>query len=222
MTIKKYYENNKKTKQYIIMIDQRITISNALINMFKSYANDWDFLTFRTVREAINQTYITDRNILFILNIGGIKSSENMLEEHMINIRDVFPNAPIIILADNEKLLKPSLFSYLKLNGFITTNNSPALLTACIHLVILGGFYIPKTLVLNSISTKFKTSNNKKIIANFTPRQRQVALLLYQGLANKVIAKELSITESTVKTHISIIMKKLGVTNRTQASKCLS
>lgn len=52
----------------------------------------------------------------------------------------------------------------------------------------------------------------------FTPRQRMVAEALRHGKANKVIARDLSICENTVKVHIQVIMKKLGVRNRTEAA----
>lgn len=205
------------------MIDQRIAISNALIDTFKTHTRNWDFLSFKSVPEAIEKTDNIDKDTLFLLNIGGIESSETTLENHIVNIRHIFSNVPIIILADNEKLLKLSLFSYLKLNGFITTNTSTELLTACIQVVILGGVYIPKKLILTSsyIETQIASIEDEKIIDEFTPRQKEVAILLYNGLSNKVIACELDISESTVKAHITNIMKKLGVTNRTQAVRRL-
>lgn len=214
---------NAKKKISIIMIDQRIAISNALIDTFKTHTRNWDFLSFKSVPEAIEKTDNIDKDTLFLLNIGGIESSETTLENHIVNIRHIFSNVPIIILADNEKLLKLSLFSYLKLNGFITTNTSTELLTACIQVVILGGVYIPKKLILTSsyIETQIASIEDEKIIDEFTPRQKEVAILLYNGLSNKVIACELDISESTVKAHITNIMKKLGVTNRTQAVRRL-
>ena len=51
-----------------------------------------------------------------------------------------------------------------------------------------------------------------------TPREREVLTLIARGLANKVIARELSISEKTVKAHVSSILGKLGVTDRTQAA----
>ena len=50
-----------------------------------------------------------------------------------------------------------------------------------------------------------------------TPRQATVLSLLQQGKANKIIAYELGMSESTVKVHIRNIMRKIGATNRTQA-----
>ena len=52
----------------------------------------------------------------------------------------------------------------------------------------------------------------------FTPRQAAVAHALRRGKANKIIAYELNMCESTVKIHIRNILKKLKATNRTEAA----
>ena len=51
-----------------------------------------------------------------------------------------------------------------------------------------------------------------------TPREREVLALIGRGMANKVIARELGLAEKTVKTHVSSILAKLGVADRTQAA----
>ncbi len=51
-----------------------------------------------------------------------------------------------------------------------------------------------------------------------TPREREVLALVTRGLANKAIARELGVSEKTVKTHVSNILGKLGVADRTQAA----
>jgi two-component system, NarL family, response regulator LiaR len=51
-----------------------------------------------------------------------------------------------------------------------------------------------------------------------TPREREVLRLVVEGFANKQIARRLQITEKTVKTHVSNILQKLGVEDRTQAA----
>lgn len=54
--------------------------------------------------------------------------------------------------------------------------------------------------------------------AALTPRESDVLALLTRGLANKQIARQLSIGEKTVKTHVSNVLAKLGVSSRTQAA----
>ena len=57
-------------------------------------------------------------------------------------------------------------------------------------------------------------------LASLTPQQIRVLMMLSQGLLNKQIAYELSVSEATVKAHVSAILQKLGVESRTQAVIC--
>ena len=218
-------------KPTVVMIDKRIAISGALIDMFKGHMEDWNFLAFSNVPEAIDKTYsLNVVQKLFLLNVGGIELSEGSLEECVNSLRQEFPDVPIIIFADNEELLNLTLFSYLKLNGFMTTSVAPEVLAAVMKLVIVGGVYIPEKLVLKVSYDKEKLpvtyADSKDVqvaeLKSFTPRQQDVLELLHYGLSNKVIADRLNICESTVKVHMTSIMKKLKVTNRTQAAYFIS
>jgi two-component system, NarL family, response regulator LiaR len=53
---------------------------------------------------------------------------------------------------------------------------------------------------------------------DLTPREREVLALIVRGMANKRIARELGVSEKTVKTHVGHVLAKLGVTDRTQAA----
>ena len=54
-------------------------------------------------------------------------------------------------------------------------------------------------------------------MAQLTPQQFKVLMMMSQGLLNKQIAYELGVSEATIKAHVTAIMTKLGVSNRTQA-----
>jgi DNA-binding NarL/FixJ family response regulator len=54
--------------------------------------------------------------------------------------------------------------------------------------------------------------------AELTPREREVLLMVGQGLPNKLIARRLEISEKTVKAHLTRIFERIGVTDRTQAA----
>ena len=54
-------------------------------------------------------------------------------------------------------------------------------------------------------------------IASLTPAQLKILLSLKRGLINKQIANEMGITEATIKAHMTLLFRKMGVSNRTQA-----
>lgn len=77
-----------------------------------------------------------------------------------------------------------------------------------------GEFHVPKK--INSL-IKTKKQKTKKDEIKLTPRQCQVLTLIQEkGASNKIIAKTLKISESTVKLHVGHVLKKYGVKNRTQ------
>lgn len=77
-----------------------------------------------------------------------------------------------------------------------------------------GHTYFPKNLLDKSNAQKKKNSSNE---IKLTPRQAQILkLICNRGAPNKTIARMMDISESTVKLHITAILKKFGVRNRTQ------
>lgn len=62
------------------------------------------------------------------------------------------------------------------------------------------------------------TQDEAALLLTLTPRQQEVLRLMCDGLRNKEISERLSMTEKTVKTHVSAILATLGVLNRTQAT----
>jgi len=55
-------------------------------------------------------------------------------------------------------------------------------------------------------------------LESLSPREREVLVMVAEGLPNKVIARKLSISEKTVKAHLTSVFRQIGVTDRTQAA----
>src|SRR5690606_25215554 len=108
----------------------------------------------------------------------------------------------------------------LGVHGFIPSSVDIDVCIEAIGLAIAGGQFVPASSVLAMRGLLGSTCSPRKVSSNssFTARQAAVAEGLRRGKANKAIARELDLCESTVKVHIRNIMKKLGATNRTEVA----
>ena len=82
--------------------------------------------------------------------------------------------------------------------------------------VLKGEVWVPADVDLSE-SPDQETTGIVRRLASLTPQQARVLMMLSEGLLNKQIAYELSVSEATVKAHVSAILTKLGVESRTQA-----
>ncbi len=97
--------------------------------------------------------------------------------------------------------------------GFVPKSSPTPVLVQALRLVLAGGIYVPPALM--RAAARAAAPNPHAL----TERQAAILRRLVDGHSNKVIARELGITEATVKAHVSAIFKALGVSNRTQAAR---
>lgn len=101
--------------------------------------------------------------------------------------------------------------------GYVLKDADSSVLRKAIYSVVSGETYIDYTMVplLNESKAKTPTEQEDEML---TRREVEVLKLLAEGLFNKEIAYKLSISEKTVKNHVSSIFKKIAVSDRTQAA----
>ena len=98
--------------------------------------------------------------------------------------------------------------------GYVLKEALPEELLYALRLVSRGRKYYDPG-IMDEI---MKTSFNNETIEELTPREQEVLIALGEGLCNRDIAKKLFVTEYTVKKHVSQILAKLELTDRTQAA----
>lgn len=127
-------------------------------------------------------------------------------------LKERAPRTPIVIVSavDDPKVMQSTIVS--GASAFIPKSTPGRVLINALKVIAAGGTYLP-TGVLAALR-----GTDGSPVGDLTSRQRRVLELLATGLSNKSIARELDITEITVKAHVSAIFRKLGVTNRMQAS----
>lgn len=96
--------------------------------------------------------------------------------------------------------------------GFIPKTSRPGAMRSALETVLAGGVYLPpEVLGARHDDTGADTA------LGLSPRQLEVLKLLIDGKSNKLICRELDLSESTVKTHLAAIFRRLDVNSRTQA-----
>ena len=124
---------------------------------------------------------------------------------------------PIILLADSDDIAQIISALECGVKGYIPTSVSLDVCVEAISLSIAGGIFVPANSLLAMRSILARQSE-RPAAAFFTDRQLAVAEALRRGKANKIIAYELNMQESTVKVHVRNIMKKVKASNRTEVA----
>ena len=132
-------------------------------------------------------------------------------------LRERVPAARAIVLTsflDDDKLL-PALRAGAA--GYLLKNARPEELTRAVRAAHAGETLIDPVVAARLVET-LSADGGEEPLDRLTPREREVLILVGRGFPNKLIARELGLAEKTVKTHVSHVLAKLGVTDRTQAA----
>ena len=151
--------------------------------------------------------------VLLDLAMPGTKGLDGLLE-----LRTLYPKIPIIVVsALEDPRIVQQVMSY-GAAGFISKSAGRAEIGKAIKDVMDGSVTLPKGY---SPSAREQAVERQSDLAArlqmLTPKQLSVLQMLRQGLLNKQIAHVLQIEETTVKAHVSEILRKLNVASRTQA-----
>lgn len=157
---------------------------------------------------------IKDRPDVILMDLvmdkmDGIEATKNILKE--------WPEAKIIILTsfiDDEKVY-PAMDA--GASGYLLKTSSAKEIAEAIRRTHMGEEIIEEE-VSQKLSNKNKEIKQRILHDDLTNRELEVLLLIAEGLSNQEIADRLFITVKTVKTHVSNILSKLEVSDRTQAT----
>jgi two-component system, NarL family, response regulator LiaR len=133
-------------------------------------------------------------------------------------LRESGTRARVIVLTsfgDDDKL-----FAALRAGaaGYLLKDVQPPELVRAIRSVHDGNSPLSPTIATRIVEEIAQGGGAPAEVDDLTPRERDVLILIARGRSNKMIALELGVAEKTVKTHVSHILGKLGLTDRTQAA----
>ena len=156
--------------------------------------------------------------ILLDLNMPGMHGLNGL-----ITLRNEAPTIPVVIVsAEEDKQVVLQAITY-GACGFITKSSPRAQMTEAIQQILNGNVYLPSDIIRTGKESNTRRSRNEdnpispELLNSLTRRQLLVLERMSKGESNKQIAYNLNIAETTVKAHVSAILRKLGVHNRVQA-----
>jgi DNA-binding NarL/FixJ family response regulator len=149
--------------------------------------------------------------VLLDLSMPGVRGFSGLMY-----LRAQHPDTPVVVVSGNEDRSVMRRCIDFGASGYIPKTTDIEAMRAAIRAVLEGQTWTPPDVDLAAPADK-ETADLVRRLASLTPQQVRVLMMLSEGLLNKQIAYELTVSEATVKAHVSAILQKLGVDSRTQA-----
>lgn len=204
-----------------IIIEKRPLIRDLLLRCL-TWASGFDAVGVATVEESKKFASALEPRLVLVSLMGSPESEGN--QSLMKSVAQIFARTPVVVLSDFEDLQQVLGVLRSGSRGYISTGMSLDVAVEALRLVKAGGQFLPANCVIDGQPL---TANDSDAAAQhatafatgmFTPRQTSVVDALRRGKANKIIAYELNMRESTVKVHVRNIMKRLKAKNRTEVA----
>jgi DNA-binding NarL/FixJ family response regulator len=196
----------------IIVADDHPLFRAALTQAISAQVQDAEVLEAEHLQHLEHQMSIDIDLVLLDLHMPGANGFSGL-----IYLRTHFPSVPVVVVSGNDQASVIHRAMHFGAAGFIPKSSSMADITDAIQVVLNGGQWVPPDLPAANQQMDAQDSQLADQLSSLTPQQFKVMVMLTEGLLNKQIAYELSVSEATIKAHVTAILRKLGVYSRTQA-----
>lgn len=204
----------------ILIADDHPLFREAIISVITNSFPGCDTVETDDLDKAVTLAAAeTDLDLILLdLNMPGMNGLNGLMK-----LRNEAPTIPVVIVsAEQDKQIVLQAITYGAV-GFISKSSPREQMADALRQILSGNVYLPSDIIRSENNHK---SNQRRqndgeipaeILSSLTRRQLLVLERMSAGESNKQIAYQLNIAETTVKAHVSAILRKLGVHNRTQA-----
>lgn len=165
------------------------------------------------------ETHLSDKSdwdlVLLDLNMPGAYGFSGL-----VLLRGQYPQIPVVMVSAQEEAAVVVKSREFGASGFIPKSSTLEQIQDAVQKVLDGEvWWPPQAFEKVDVSAEAKAASEG--LASLTPQQFRVLTMVCEGLLNKQIAYELSVSEATIKAHVTAIFRKLNVRTRTQAALLL-
>ena len=195
-----------------LVVDDHPLFCDALELTLKTAAGCQDIATADTLalgleilaRDGQRDVIVLDLNLPDVTGLDGL-----------IRLKTQAPDTPVIVVSSMTDNAIIAAAMEAGASGFVPKHSPHSEFRAALEAILSGRTYLPENFV--DCPQPSDRANAVTRLASLTAQQARILELICDGKLNKQIAYDLSIAETTVKAHVTAIMRKLGVQSRTQA-----
>jgi len=201
-------------KSTFIVADDHPLFREALIHAIHNCVDDAEIIeadSLDTLQDVVEANPEADL-LLLDLNMPGVSGFSALAY-----IRSNHESLPTVIVSamDDPAVIRRSIQH--GASGFIPKSSAISTLEQGIDAVLDGEVWIPDGIDLQDNRLDSEEAEIAAALGSLTPHQFRVLMMLGEGLLNKQIAYQLGVSEATIKAHVTAVLRKMGVNNRTQA-----
>jgi DNA-binding NarL/FixJ family response regulator len=200
----------------ILLIDDHALFREGLKFLLRSLDGALEIDEASDCAEALRQVAARSYDLVLLdFKMPGLAGFDALAA-----LRDAIPGAPLVVLSgeDNPGVVRSAIERGAM--GFIPKSSTPEVLIQALRLVLARGVYLPPAVLDSARAPALAESGaiaGDRVLPGLTPRQMDVLRCVIQGKSNKIIARELDVSEGTVKAHLSSVLRALDARNRTEA-----
>ncbi len=204
----------------VLIVDDHPLYSDALCTVVRNLTGAKRVEITNTLRDtfALLTKRFVPSIVFFDLNLPDATGASGLISLHQ-----KLSQVPIVVISATSNFDVIKLAENMGAAGYISKNLDREDLERAVGKILSGERYFPEAYVAEAKAVEgvdgerdFEDISQK--LAQLTPQQTKILRMICEGKLNKQIAYELDLAEATVKTHITALMRKLGVQNRTQAA----
>ncbi len=199
----------------VLLVDDHVLFRQSLRSLLGQHQPQWEFIeagslhtALRYLQQRSRHSAVPSAPVDLVLLDLTLKDSRGMFT--LERLRQAHPQQHVLVLTGEED---PELFQSAVAAGAVAALSKSADVSELLSAV---GRVLSEPLLDRSVAG-FGGAPSASQDDSFSGRQADVLRLLLQGKSNKLICRELALSESTVKTHLQAVFRKLDVNSRTQA-----
>lgn len=201
----------------ILMVDDHPLFLDGLALLFAQEFPEAELRVAHSLAGALS-VLTTDSTINWVLLDLGLPDSDGL--HALRRVRETSPEVACAVMSADER--PATILSAIDLGaaGFVPKTTRRGELLRALRLMMSCGVYLPASVLamqLGETPPGVPMGTESLESLGLSPRQGDVLRLLIEGKPNKAICRDLGLSESTVKTHLAAIFRRLGANSRTQA-----